>query len=124
VDNRSKDPIVVRYHHEGYEEWSAPWKIPAGEAQSFAREHWVQEILEIRIQDGSRVVTLGAPEMESIQNSCSNSFVTRRLKLASDCFIVYSGNGRWSATSNSPSDINDRLNKSLWVDQSQSSSSS
>ena len=113
VDNRSQHPIAVRYHHKDYPSWSAVWTIPPGEAQSFAREHWIQDIIAIQIQDGDRMIALASPEMKTIRNACANSLLTRRLKIAGDCYVVYLGDGRWTATAQMPSGISNRLNKSL-----------
>jgi len=113
IDNRSKHPITVRYHHEDYPSWSATWTIPSNEAQSFARDHWVQDIVSIQIQDGKKLITLGALGIQTKRSACNNSLLGRRLKLAGDCYVIYSGNGRWTATSQTPSGLYDRLNKSL-----------
>jgi hypothetical protein len=124
IDNQSKNAIVVRYLRSGYSDWSASRLLPAAEAQSFAREDWVQDILRIRIQQGTRVFVLGEAQLEAIRARCNSSAVSRRLKLAPDCYIIYFGDGRLTATQEAPPGINDRLNRSLDSNSAQSSSSS
>ncbi len=124
IDNRSKDALVVRYLRAGYSDWSASWLLPAGEARSFAREDWVQDILRIRIQQGTRVFMLGDAQIEAVRAQCSSSSISRRLKTAPNCYIIYLGDGRFTATPRAPTGINDRLNKSLESNAAQSSSSS
>jgi hypothetical protein len=123
VDNQSKHRIVVQYHESGFEDWSGLWDIPPGEAQSLAREHWVQDILAIRVLDGNRLFTIGETQLRTIRANCGNSFLTRRLKLAPDCYIIYLGDGRFSATTKAPTGMSERLNKSLQTKLQSSSSS-
>jgi hypothetical protein len=113
IDNESGRPIVVRYQYRGKNEWSAAWVIPAGEAQSLARDHWVQGILHLRIEEGGRVFLVSEPQLHGIRQGCSNSFLTRWWKLAPDCYVTYLGGGRLSGSTHPPSGIEDRLNKSL-----------
>ena len=113
IDNQSGHPIVVRYQYQGHDDWSADWDIPAGEAQSLARDHWVQGILQMRIEEPGRVFLVSEPQLRGIRQGCGNSFLTRRWKLALDCYVTYLGGGRLSASTHAPNGIEDRLNKSL-----------
>ena len=113
IDNESGHPIVVRYQYQGHDDWSADWDIPAGEAQSLARGHWVQGILHIRIEEAGRAFLVSESQLGGIRQRCSNSFLTRWWKLAPDCYVTYLGAGRLSASTHLPSGIGDRLNKSL-----------
>ncbi len=124
LDNRSKDAIVVRYLRSGYSDRSAAWLLPAGEARSFAREDWVQDVLKIRIQQGTKVFMFGDAQLEAIRARCNSSAMSRLLKTAPDCYIIYFGDGRFTATTNVPAGIRDRLNRDLTSNNSQSSSSS
>jgi hypothetical protein len=113
IDNRSGHPIVVCYQYKGEDEWSADRDIPAGEAQSLARDHWVQGILHLRIEEAGRVFLVSEPQLSGVRQRCSNSFLTRWWKLAPDCYVSYLGGGRLAASTRPPSGIEDRLNKSL-----------
>ena len=109
IDNEYGHSIVLRYQYVGHDEWSGDWDIPSGDVQSLARDHWVQGILQIRIEEAGRVFLVSAPQLRDIRQTCSNSFLTRRLKLASDCYLTYHGGGRLSASTHAPKDIEDRL---------------
>ena len=113
IDNQSGHSIVVGYQYQGQDDWSADWDIPAGEAQSLARDHWVQGILHMRIEEAGRVFVVGEPQLRVLRQGCSNSFLTRWWKLAPDCYVTYLGEGRLSASTQPPSGVEDRLNKSL-----------
>lgn len=102
VDNRAQGPISVRYLHQDYDYWSAPFPIKAGFAMSFARAHWIQEIRGLRIKDGGRDYGWSAAGIARLASACPSSEFSRRFSGAGNCYLVYLGGGRLKATADLP----------------------
>jgi hypothetical protein len=113
IDNRSDQTIYVRYLASGHEDWSALWRIPPGEAESLARDDWVQNIIAIQISEGNRIYRFAKPDMQRLRKHCDASFMGRVFKLSPDCYMRYFGSGHWTANLGVPTKVQMRLNRSL-----------
>lgn len=73
---------------------------------AFARAHWVQEIRGIKIKDGKRIYSWSRTEIGHLTHACPSSEMARRVSFASDCYLIYLGDGRLRATADLPDGIN------------------
>jgi hypothetical protein len=105
IDNGSQQAIRFRYHESGHESWSAEFSLPAGEAQRLAREHWVQDILALRIEEAGHRYDFTYSELEPVRRACSSSLASCLLDLAPDCYVTYHGGGRLSASFQKPENL-------------------
>ena len=98
IDNRSGQNIKLRYHDSSYEEWSAPLLIRSRKAQRLALEHWVQDMVGLKISEGRFVYSFSYASLAPIRKACSSNWVARRLKITPDCYITYLGKGQVSGS--------------------------
>src|SRR5579859_3027499 len=87
VNNNTSHPVTIRYHQREYDFWSASISIEPNKAMRLAREHWIQDIAGIIIQDGNRTYELSEDALIPLRNACPSIEFTRRLKLAPDCYL-------------------------------------
>ncbi|MDV3479177.1 hypothetical protein [Sphingobium yanoikuyae] len=94
IDNRSGQNIKLQYHDSSYEEWSATLSIRSGRAQRLSLEHWVQDMVGLRIEEGRSVYNFSHSSLAPIRKACASNLVARRLKITPDCYITYLGKGQ------------------------------
>ncbi|KQN06577.1 hypothetical protein ASE85_19850 [Sphingobium sp. Leaf26] len=105
IDNRSGQNIKLRYHDSSYEEWSAPLLIRSDKAQRLALEHWVQDMVGLRINEGRSVYSFSYASLAPIRKACASNLVARRLKITPDCYITYLGKGQLSSSFAKPENL-------------------
>jgi hypothetical protein len=98
VNNRSAETINYRYHQSSYQEWSQEFHLESGKASRLSREHWVQDILGLELQDGNRNYNYSYNVLAPLRSGCSSWFLARRFKFTPDCYVTYWGNGRLTAS--------------------------
>lgn len=102
INNRSGRPISFQYHQRDYKEWSARFFLNAGEAQTLAREHWIQDITGLRFYEDGQIYALGYTELKPIRSACDSSLLGRRFNLTPDCNVTYRGKGSLDASFSRP----------------------
>jgi hypothetical protein len=105
LDNRSHHAIHFHYREHSHEEWSAEFGLKKGEAQTLAREHWVQDIVGLQIVEAGRRYSFDYAAMAPLRRACSSFVLSRRLKFTPDCYLTYQGSGRVSASYAKPARI-------------------
>jgi hypothetical protein len=105
INNQSGQPIRFRYAAQGETGWSATFALPSGEAQSLAREHWVQDIRGFRVLEGARQYDFTYQSLGPVRAGCSSTELGRRLKLTADCYVTYLGQGRIRASYQEPNGL-------------------
>lgn len=93
--NRSPGPILFRWHQKDYAGWSAPLALAAGQAESLARAHYVEDFTGLQITDGRVTYTFMGAEMNKLRHVCIRSFLDH-LDTLGDCDLSYLGRGRVS----------------------------
>ncbi len=94
VNNQTEAPIKLRYLVDDESKWSGGFLIAAGKAQRLAREHWVQDIVGVHIEERGKTYALSFRDLTPMRQSCPSNSLARRLKLAPDCYVNYLGDGR------------------------------
>ena len=102
VDNRTQSQLAVRYLHRDFDHWSAPFPISAGKAMPLARAHWIQDILALRIEDGSRSYSVSGDALQRIKDACPSTEIGRRFSTAGTCYLIYLGGGRLQTMAATP----------------------
>jgi hypothetical protein len=100
VNNRTENPIKLQYRAEGHSEWSGTFPVGAGKAQRLAREHWVQGMLGLRIQERGKIYELSFKDLLPVREGCPSDLLARRFKFAADCYVDYLGEGRLHSSYN------------------------
>jgi hypothetical protein len=102
VDNRTQSQLTVRYLHRDYDHWSAPFPVQAGKAMPLARDHWIQDIRALRIQDATKSYSLNGDGLQRIKDACPSSELGRRFSTAGNCYLIYLGGGQLQTMAAAP----------------------
>jgi hypothetical protein len=105
VQNRTVRPISITYHQREYDFWSGTIKVGPKNATRLAREHWIQDIIGIRITDADRTYELTGDRLTPLRDACPSMELGRRYNLAHDCYLTYLGDGHLAATPVMPPDL-------------------
>lgn len=93
IDNRSHNNIEFAWHHRDYNKWSAPFELAAGKALPLALNHYAEDLVGIRISDGSHTYVLTPEAIARLQTYCSRGALEREFNVGGDCWLTYHGGG-------------------------------
>lgn len=109
VDNQAPRDIAFRYYEAGEIDWSAKFDLPKARAQRLAREHWIQDIKKLEIREGQQTYRYSSATLSKLSAGCPSTELARRLKLAKDCYVTYTGDGRLRSSFSEPKNL-------VWVE--------
>jgi hypothetical protein len=105
VDNRSPSTIQFAWHHADYDQWSAPFELPAGKAIRLALNHYAADFTGVRISEGEHTYALTPEAIDRLHKFCSRTAMERTFNLGGDCWLTYRGNGWVTVARHAAADI-------------------
>ena len=105
VDNQTAVPITIRYLQRDYDHWPAAFPVKPGIAIRLAGGHWIQDILGFEIKDREHIYRVPNEAIRRLERACPSNQLSRNVSFASDCFLIYHGEGRISVTAKEPNGI-------------------
>ena len=104
IDNRGRNTIQFAWHHRDYDQWSAPFELAAGKAMSLALNHYAEDLVGVRIGEGTHTYALTPEAIARLHTYCSRGPMERAFNVGGDCWLTYHGNGRVTVSRQAASD--------------------